>query len=78
MPGQASVGQLSSVQLVCCEQPLKEPVVLHAKQSVWRVFESIPSTTSSSQYPTTYRQRKCADIIGTVLVPWAGHFNAKI
>ena len=24
-----------------------------------------------------HRERKCADTIGTVLVPWAGHFNAK-
>ena len=22
-----------------------------------------------------YRERKCADTIGTVLVPWAGHFQ---
>jgi len=24
------------------------------------------------------RERKCAGTIGTVLVPWAGHFHAKI
>jgi len=23
---------------------------------------------------TLYRERKCADTIGTMLVPWAGHF----
>ena len=23
----------------------------------------------------THREQKCADIIGTVLVPWAGHFQ---
>jgi len=25
-----------------------------------------------------YRERKCPDTIGTVPVPWAGHFNAKL
>ena len=25
-----------------------------------------------------YRKGKCADTIGTVLVPWAGHFHAEI
>jgi len=26
---------------------------------------------------TSYRERKCADTVGTVLVPWAGHFQCK-
>jgi len=26
-------------------------------------------------FPVGYRKRKCADRIGTVLVPWAGHFQ---
>ena len=26
----------------------------------------------------SYRERKYADTIGTVLIPWAGHFHAKI
>ena len=25
-----------------------------------------------------YRERKCADTIGTVLVPWAGHFHINV
>ena len=26
---------------------------------------------------TEYRERKCADAIGTVLVPWASHFQCQ-
>ena len=26
-------------------------------------------------YARRHRERKCADTIGTVLVPWAGHFQ---
>jgi len=33
------------------------------------------SLASVDPSAVTYRERKCADTIGTVLVPWAGHFQ---
>jgi len=40
----------------------------HPSQPVLYVAASLNNTRTS-------RERKCADTIGTVLVPWAGHFQ---
>jgi len=33
------------------------------------------AATGSGRNGRVYGERKCADTIGTVLVPWAGHFQ---
>ena len=36
---------------------------------------TFPATAVSR--PNSHRERKCADTTGTVLVPWAGHFQCE-
>jgi len=47
--------------------------------SAQRVLETcIPMQLFTPEFANWNRERKCADTINTVPVPWAGHSNAKI
>jgi len=53
----------------------------HIDRSVysnWFTRGHVVTGAESDHSDVCDRERKCADTVGTVLVPWAGHSNAKI
>jgi len=49
-------------------------------REVDRLFVELTANVSADSAVMSYcgcRERKCADTIGTVPVPWAGHFQCK-
>ena len=46
--------------------------LLYAYSRGLRCYTNFVSQQASA---SKYRERKCADTTGTVLVPWAGHFQ---
>ena len=44
---------------------------------LYTLYEHFRGNSCPCRHDTMrYRERKCADTIGTVLVPWAGHFQS--
>jgi len=55
-----------------CQEPGSAPLYPTRGNRVWATFTFYLYCTNVTDYN---RKRKCADTIGTVLVPWAGHFH---
>jgi len=58
------------------QQPIKDVGELRdCTEAVWDTLSRGAIDTAVRQHRSEHRERKCADTTGTVLVPWAGHFQ---